>query len=145
MEHYTTRNFQLNETIGFLLNKARNIVTAEIDAALREFGITGQQMGILLSIEARWASTPFELSKLLTIDTGLMTRLLDKLETNDLLKRSRSEEDRRVINLFLTAKGREIATQLPGLAQAVLNARLQKFSKKEFEQLQILLHKFIGA
>ncbi|WP_179405318.1 MarR family winged helix-turn-helix transcriptional regulator [Burkholderia guangdongensis] len=144
MDHYTPQTFSVTESIGFLLNKARNLVTAEVDAALKAFDITGQQMGIVLSIRAGLAGTPFELSKLLAIDTGLMTRLLDKLETKELLERSRSDEDRRVVNLALTGKGRKLADQLPALAQGVLNARLEKFSKAEFEQLGQLLHKFIG-
>jgi DNA-binding MarR family transcriptional regulator len=90
------------------------------------------------------ASTPFELSRLLAVDTGLMTRLLDKLEARGLLERSRSNEDRRVVNLSLTAKGSEVAAQLPGLARNVLNPMLRKFSKREFEQLRSLLLKFVG-
>ncbi|MGF6780363.1 DNA-binding MarR family transcriptional regulator [Paraburkholderia sp. GAS334] len=89
MKHYTTQNFLLNETIGSLLKKARNLVMAEMDAALQEFDITSQQMGILLSMHNDGASTPFELSTLLAVDTGLMTRLLDKLDARGLLKRSR--------------------------------------------------------
>ncbi|RQS62574.1 MarR family transcriptional regulator [Burkholderia sp. Bp8963] len=144
MEHYTPRNFFLTESVGFLLNKARNVITAEMDTALKEFGITSQQMGILLAIHGRWASTPFELSKLLAVDTGLMTRMLDKLETKELLARSRSEEDRRVVNLALTAKGIDVAARLPANARKVLNARLGTFSPEEFEQLLALLRKFIG-
>jgi len=144
MKHYATHNLVLNQTIEFLLRKARNVITAEMDAALKEFGITSQQMAILLSMHGGGASTPFELSRLLAVDTGLMTRLLDKLEARGLLERSRSNEDRRVVNLSLTAKGSEVAAQLPGLARNVLNPMLRKFSKREFEQLRSLLLKFVG-
>jgi DNA-binding MarR family transcriptional regulator len=100
-------------------------------------------MGILLSLTLGLATTPFELSKVLGIDTGLMTRMLDKLEAKELLQRSRSLEDRRVVNLALTEKGEEVAAQIPEIAPDVLNAHLKNFNKAEFEELRRLLHKFL--
>ncbi|MEX3941681.1 MarR family winged helix-turn-helix transcriptional regulator [Paraburkholderia sp. EG287A] len=142
MDHYTTKNFMLTESVGFRIVKARNVIVAEMDAALKDLGITGQQMGILVSLMQDVATTPFELSKLLGIDTGLMTRMLDKLETKGLLERSRDADDRRVVNLHLTAKGLKTAEQIPEVAPQVLNARLRKFTKAEFAELNRLLRKF---
>jgi DNA-binding MarR family transcriptional regulator len=143
MNHYSKQNFRLTESIGFLIAKARNILTVEMDAVLKDLDISSQQMGILMSLKLGLAATPFELSKALGIDTGLMTRMLDKLETKDLLKRSRSLEDRRVVNLALTKKGEAVAGQIPSVAPDVLNAHLKNFSKTEFEELNRLLRKFI--
>ncbi|MGT2504996.1 MarR family winged helix-turn-helix transcriptional regulator [Cupriavidus basilensis] len=145
MKHYTRENFRLTQSVGFFLNKARNLVLMEMDAALKELDITAQQMGILLSLSRGVATTPFELSKLLAIDTGLMTRMLDKLEHKGLLTRSRSVDDRRVVNLELTAKGHGVAEQIPEIAPEVLNARLKDFSKSEFDEFIRLLGKFSAA
>jgi DNA-binding MarR family transcriptional regulator len=144
MEHYTKDSFSLTRSVGFAINKARNVLVSEIDAALKDLDITSQQMGILLSLTNGIATTPFELSKLLGIDTGLMTRMLDKLETKGLVERSRSLEDRRVVNLKLTEKGEEVASQLPEIAPGVLNNRLKDFSRAEFKELHRLLFKFLG-
>jgi DNA-binding MarR family transcriptional regulator len=144
MDHYTAKNFMLTDSVGFSLSRARNLIAAEMDAALKDLDITSQQMGILMSMQRRLAATPFELSKLLGIDTGLMTRMLDKLEAKGLLERSRDEDDRRVVNLTLTEKGEEVAARIPEIAPCVLNARLRKFTKAEFEELSRLLRKFIG-
>ncbi len=121
MNHYTKDNFHLTQSIGFHLNKARNSLLLEMDSALRPLDINGQQMGILLSLNRGMATTPFEISKLLGIDSGLMTRMLDKLEEKRLLERSRSIDDRRVVNLILTEKGKAVATQIPDIAPEVLN------------------------
>jgi DNA-binding MarR family transcriptional regulator len=144
MKHYTPDTFSLTQSVGFLLSKARNVITAEVDTALKDLDVTGSQMGIFLALQRGLASTPFELSKLLSVDTGLMTRMLDKLETRGLLERSRSMDDRRVVNLTLTKKGKEIASEIPNIAPEVLNARLEKFTKAEFAELCRLLNKFIG-
>ncbi|MFM0054729.1 MarR family winged helix-turn-helix transcriptional regulator [Paraburkholderia phytofirmans] len=144
MDHYTPESFSLTLSVGFSINKARNLLINEMDAALKDLDITSQQMGILLSMRRGIATTPLELSRLLGIDTGLMTRMLDKLEIKGLLERSRSIEDRRVVNLKLTKEGEAIAAQLPEIAPVVLNRRLKKFTKAEFEELRRLLNKFLA-
>lgn len=144
MNHYSPESFSLTQSVGFSINKARNLLVNEMDGALKELDITSQQMGILLSMRRGVATTPFELSKLLGIDTGLMTRMLDKLETKGLLERSRSIEDRRVVNLKLTKEGEAVAARLPEIVPVVLNRRLRKFTKAEFEELRRLLNKFLA-
>jgi DNA-binding MarR family transcriptional regulator len=144
VRHYTKENFRLTESVGFHLVKARNLIVSEMDAALKNLDISGQQMGIMLMLRANGTSTPFELSKMLGIDTGLMTRMLDKLETKSLLVRSRDEQDRRVVNLSLTKAGIAVANQIPEIAPDVLNARLKDFTKAELNELRRLLRKFIG-
>ena len=145
MKHYNRENFRLTHSVAFHLNKARNGLLMEIDAALRPLDITGQQMGILLSLTQGAASTPLEISKLLEIDTGLMTRMLDKLESKGMLQRQRSEEDRRVVNLIVTDKGRDVASRVPDIAPDVLNHRLRHFTRDEFSEFLRLLRKFTEA
>ncbi|WP_266180407.1 MarR family winged helix-turn-helix transcriptional regulator [Dyella humicola] len=145
VEHYTQKTFSRTHSIGFMLTKARNLVTAEMDAAVKRLGITSHQIGIILWLSRGMAATPFEMSKHLSIDTGLMSRMLDKLEAKGLLKRSRSNLDRRVVDLTLTSTGEAIAAEIPNIALPVFNRRLRNFSEAEFNELQRLLHKFIDV
>ena len=135
----------MTQSIGFMLTKARNLVAADMDAALKPIDITSQQMGIVLWLSRGIAATPFEMSRHLSIDTGLMTRMLDKLEAKGLLKRTRSNTDRRVFDLKLTNKGEAVAAEIPDIALPVLNGRVKSFSKAEFKELLRLLGKFIDA
>jgi len=50
MNHYSKDNFRLTQSIGFMINKARNILIVEMDAALKELDISSQQMGILMAL-----------------------------------------------------------------------------------------------
>ncbi|AIF48162.1 MarR family winged helix-turn-helix transcriptional regulator [Dyella japonica] len=145
MEHYNKKNFTVTQSIGFMLSKSRNLVAADLDSALKDLGITSQQMGVILSVARGLAQTPLELSRLLAIDTGLMTRMLDKLELQGWLTRRRSDQDRRVIHLGLTRAGHALAEEASGIAPQVLNRRLRHFSKTEFAELQRLLAKFIDG
>lgn len=144
MDHYTRKNFVHTRSIGFLLARARNLLASDIDAALKDLDISSQQMGIIVSLSKGTASTPFELSRLLGIDTGLMTRMLDKLEEKGLLERSRDDKDRRVVNLTLTRAGTRVAEAIPDIVPPVLNTHLKSFTRAEFEELRRLLAKFVG-
>jgi DNA-binding MarR family transcriptional regulator len=145
VEHYTKKTFSMTQSIGFMLTKARNLVAADMDAALKAIDVTSQQMGIVLWLSRGVATTPFEMSRHLSIDTGLMTRMLDKLEAKGLLKRTRSNTDRRVFDLTLTRKGEAVAAEIPDIALPVLNGRVKSFTKAEFKELLRLLGKFIDA
>ncbi|CAM2175465.1 MarR family winged helix-turn-helix transcriptional regulator [Burkholderia orbicola] len=144
MKHYTEDNFEIPTGVGFSINKARNIIVAELDHAMEHLDISAQHIGIMLCLLRGAPNTPFEMARLLHVDTGLMTRMLDKLETKGLLVRTRSVEDRRVVHLALTLKGRQIARQIPELALGVLNDRLKHFTKAEFAEFRRLLDKFNG-
>lgn len=144
MNHYTRETYPLTHSVGYFLNRARNGLMEELDAALKDLGINSQQMAILLSMR-HGNATPFGLCRQLGVDTGLMTRMLDKLETRGLLCRSRSLDDRRVVNLALTGAGRQVTERAAEIAPDVLNARLAAFSREEFAEFRRLLVKFAGA
>ena len=143
MKHYTKDNFHPTTSVGFSLVKARNVVISEMDAVLKDLDITAQQMGIILCVGRGIATTPFELSKMLEIDSGLMTRMLDKLEKQGLLARERSVEDRRSVNLGLTAQGMTVLKEIPKVAPEALNRRLKDFTQEEFLEFHRLLEKFL--
>jgi DNA-binding MarR family transcriptional regulator len=73
-----------------------------------------------------------------------MTRMLDRLEAKGLLMRTRSATDRRVVELTLTAQGRELTTQIPHHLAAVYNSHLAGFSAEEFNQLKQMLRRIIA-
>jgi DNA-binding MarR family transcriptional regulator len=72
-----------------------------------------------------------------------MTRLLDRLEAKGLCKRVRSTEDRRVVNVELTAAGEEAADQIPKALSEVLNASLAGFSKTEWQAFKGYLRRML--
>ncbi|MFP3608176.1 MarR family transcriptional regulator, partial [Paraburkholderia sp. SIMBA_053] len=78
-------------------------------------------IGVILLLAAGRANTPFELSRVMSYDSGSMTRLLDRLEKKGFLQRTRSDADHRMVKLELTPQGHEAAQQLPGIGAAVLN------------------------
>ena len=88
---------------------------------------------------SRRVLTAADLSRIACHDTGAVTRLLDRLEAKELIRRVRSAEDRRVVNLELTEEGKRVAADIPGVIADLANQVLAGFSPEEFTQFQDLL------
>ncbi|MFM0227438.1 MarR family winged helix-turn-helix transcriptional regulator [Paraburkholderia dipogonis] len=141
---YKADEIHLESSLGYYLTKARNVLVERTDRAVKPLGLTTQQIGVILMLSSRRASTPFELSRAMSYDSGSMTRLLDRLEKKGFIVRSRSETDRRMVKLELTPQGHDAARQLPGLGAAVLNEQLRGFSASDHATLIDLLGRFIA-
>ena len=144
MSHYSRDNFHFSDNIGCSIVKARNLVTTKMDAAVKRLNVRAQDVGIFMVLLRGGDTTAATLSRHLGIDTGLMTRNLDRLERLGLVTRSRSLDDRRVVNLELTEVGLDVAQRVAEIAPDVLNARLSRFTKAEFDELRRLIGKFLN-
>ena len=71
-------------------------------------GITAAQFKVMIIIAQFGVDTPAELCRHLSLDSGSMTRMLDRLEQKGLLARKRSEQDRRQVQLVLTEDGQRL-------------------------------------
>ena len=68
-------------------------------------------------------------------------RDLADLEVEGLLRRVRSSEDRRVVNIELTPDGLAAAAQIPVILSRVQNNALRGFSETEWRSLQDFLQR----
>ncbi|MDR0458455.1 MAG: MarR family transcriptional regulator [Burkholderiaceae bacterium] len=99
-----------------LLMRAAALLRARMDAALAREGIDMRGYLALVSISLcnDEALRPSDLSVLLDATRTQVTRILDALARQKLVMRAPSREDRRTLNLTLTAAGqRKLARCLP--------------------------------
>lgn len=141
---FTPTRIGVEPSLGYFLATARNVLATRIDRAVAPLGLTSSQIGVILLLWYESARTPNEMSRVLSYDTGSMTRMLDRLEKKGFLVRRRSLADRRVVELALTPLGRDAAQQLPDLVSNVLSEQLRGFSADEVATLVRLLQRFIA-
>lgn len=141
---YTPENYTPTESVGYLLGQAKGRITAAIDAEMAPYDITGAQWITLLHLSCTEVETAGELCKRACVDTGSMTRMLDRLEKKGLVQRVRCCEDRRVVRLRMTEAGEKLAALMPDVASRVLNHHLRGFSRDELELLKSLLRRIIA-
>jgi DNA-binding MarR family transcriptional regulator len=76
-------------------------------------GVSGAQIWILSTISETPGITVSRLGEALSVHVSTVSNMLDKLAKADLVERLRGEEDRRVVNLHLTDKGRTVLERAP--------------------------------
>lgn len=76
-----------------------------------------------------------ELATTLSLDEGYLSRLLRALQRKGILKRTRSEEDRRRSVLSLTDKGRELFGALDESSRSEIRALLEPLAGPELDRL----------
>ena len=141
---YRGDHYQINESIGYLLRQLRNVIEREIDAEMSGHALTGVQWGPLMIIHCGMGTTAAEVARVAGVDTGAMTRMLDRLERKGLVHRTRCPKDRRVVRLALTPQGQELCREIPFGLSRVLNALLHGFSEEELAMFKSLARRMLA-
>lgn len=136
---YDGNHYEMDQSIGHQFVNLMTMMRREVEVRMAEHGLTDAQWKPLWLVQAGKATTAIELARYMDVDAGAMTRLLDRLEAKGLLERLRSEADRRVVHLKLTAEGESVVAHVPHVLASVNNDLLRGFSEAEFKQLRRLL------
>jgi DNA-binding MarR family transcriptional regulator len=136
---YGSNRDQIVDSVGYKLLQLALAMRRETASRLLSLGLTEAQWRPLWMLKAGRADTPQALARVLGVDAGAMTRMLDRLEAKGLVGRVRSLTDRRVTQLRLTATGEAATEGIPEVVARVNNDYLQGFSREEFEELNALL------
>jgi DNA-binding MarR family transcriptional regulator len=140
---YSVENFDYKRAVGRLLTRVRHLLLERVSERLEALDLTAAQWGVVVTLAEGTASTPAELSRMLDYDPGAMTRLIDRLEKKDIVRRTRSTDDRRSVSLELTERGLALFPEILPLIVGVYNELLKGFSKEEATQLEGLLTRML--
>ena len=98
-------------------------------------GKAGQQR-ILMRLDSHGKTTQKELQDVLEISSGALSEILQKMEDSDLIQRTKSAEDKRQVDLVLTAKGRETARSVEAHYHRTLERMFECLNAEQKEQLE---------
>ena len=110
---------------------------------LDKFDLTYTQYITMMALWENESMNVRELGLVLFLDSGTLTPVLKKLESNGYLERKRSKEDERNLIVTVTEKGwelREEALSIPGSMSSCVN-----LEPEEASELYRLLYKVLGA
>lgn len=133
----------LESNLGLQLQRITGQLTLALDRELTPLGVTNAQCAALMQIRWGGCASVAELAKACGTDAGGMTRILDRLESKELLVRTRDGEDRRVVGLTLTHEGNRLSETAPATYARVMNFVLSGFSLAEHEALETLLRRML--
>ncbi|WP_201747164.1 MarR family winged helix-turn-helix transcriptional regulator [Glaciimonas sp. PCH181] len=136
-------NYQIEDSIGYLLARTRTMLVKSSDEQLSEYKITHAQGAILLMLSTGKYSTAADLARETYTDAASMKRMIDRLAARGLILREPCARDRRLVNLVLTDDGAELAKQVPKHFCAVLNQHFEGFTVEEIGFLKSLLRRIL--
>ncbi len=109
-------------------------------------GILPQGYGrILAYISDNDGLTQSELAYLLDIRPQSLTRALSDLEDRGMVRRERSDSDRRIVSLYITDKGTEAHEQIEEIRSRRAETLFSCYTEEEKETLIALLKRFSEA
>jgi DNA-binding MarR family transcriptional regulator len=103
-----------HQEAAIALLRTADVVRRRIAAVIEPAGITGQQYNVLRIVRgAGEAGIPtLDIAKRMIERTPGITRLLDRLENRQLVRRERCPSDRRQVLCWITPAGLEVIAQL---------------------------------
>jgi MarR family transcriptional regulator, organic hydroperoxide resistance regulator len=127
----------LEQMICFELYAAARVMTGLYRPALDAHGLTYPQYVALRVITHRDSITVRDLGRALHLDSGTLSPLLKRLETQGLVTRQRGTSDERTVTIRPTAAATALHQQIAGLPERL--ACTVDLTTDEFTQLHHLL------
>jgi DNA-binding MarR family transcriptional regulator len=135
-ETRVTKAPRLDEAIVTSLRRIIRAIDLHSRDLLQSFGLTAPQLMSLQEL-ARLGPVPVGvLSKAVHVSQATMTGILDRLEQQSLVQRTRDGVDRRSVTISITVEGTDLLKQAPSLLQDHFRERLAGL--KPAEQMSIL-------
>lgn len=136
---------RLSGLLGYNVRRAQIRVFQDFAAAMAPLGLTPGQLGALLLIEANQGLSQTQLGAALGIDRSSVVPLLDRLEGQDLIRRSPHASDRRTHALALTETGTALIRRILPVLDAHERRIAADLSQSERRLLMQLLDRIAAA
>ena len=125
------------EAIIYLYTESRRLTKG----FAAQFGLTGPQLTVVKLLDSLGDMSLSELSERIRAQNSTVTGIIDRMEREGLVSRARSKEDRRVVHIRLTPKGRELAARIPLEPMEMLRAALDALGPSDARDLLRILTK----
>lgn len=142
MSYDSNEALKLDSQLCFPLYAASRKIIGAYTPLLKPLGITYTQYIVFMVLWEQDGITVGDLGFRLRLDSGTLTPVLKKMEAMGYLIRERSQKDERIVNIYLTDKGRdkkEEARNIPLKMGACIS-----FESKEAEEFKRMLYKILN-
>ncbi|GAB2620985.1 MarR family winged helix-turn-helix transcriptional regulator [Belliella aquatica] len=138
------KSLLLENQICFPLYAASRLIIQAYREPLEELGITYPQYLVMLVLWEKDGQAVNEIGKKLLLDSGTLTPLLKRLETNNLIKRVRSDQDERKVEIELTFQGKSMKSKAEKVPEKIME-RLNSWEPKELDILTTEINKLVNT
>jgi len=139
--YYTVETLEAGKSVGFLVKRCGGLMSQLAERRFAAEQVSFTQWMVMANLARFEHLTATELASETCHDMGALTRIVDDLEAQGLVRRARSERDRRVVEITLTADGRRQLQAGKRIVVDLLNSLVQPFSRQELETLIALMQR----
>lgn len=135
------------EVVGRVIVLAQHL-EENVESALAKHNLTLGQFDILATLRRRGPRgglTPSQLLDSVLLSSGGMTARLDKLEEAGLIVRTPDADDRRMVVIELTPKGRRVIDAATATRFEEARSSLPRLGEAELKALADLLRRWLGS
>ncbi len=132
-----------NQCLGFLMKKAFQCIVGQADKALERYDLTYAQWMVIDQLNTSGPTGLLNLAKALDLDPGALTRTIERLELKGLIHRVRTQQDKRLCQIELSKKSKDLIGVIPSLLADAMNHHLKGFEREEYEKLILALNHVI--
>lgn len=136
-----TADQQLALNVYIKLSRAADAVTTRINQHLKEANLTISQFGVLEAIYHLGPLQPSQLATKILKSEGNLTLVITNLVKRELVARQRRQDDRRCIEISLTAAGETLMASLFPRHVDIVEREISVLSPAEQEELARLCRK----
>ena len=144
LETHRVDEFLDMAALGVLLGSVESAVKASIQPELRPLYLTVAQFVAFNEIAPDGSTTIGELCRVVGYDSGAMTRLIDRIEEKELIRRVINPRDRRSYRLELTPLGRGLLPAARVRVRAAIARLMGGISANDATGLQIALKRILA-
>ena len=144
INNYMPNNqFKKGELYSFITGKASTAIARRLQKNFKQSGIeiTIEQWSVLYHLWKQEGQSQQQLCAATFRDKPSITRLVDNLEKQKLVKRVPSKEDRRINLIFLTKEALSLQEKTIALANKTLNEALEGVTNGQIEIAKEVLQK----
>lgn len=123
---------------------ASEIVRARLFALLSSHGLTASQFGVLDALYHLGPRSQKQLGYHILKSGGNITLVVDNLEKVGLVRRERSDSDRRVMIVHITAMGKDLFSRILPVTVESIDEVMRNLSSSELEELGRLCVKLVS-
>lgn len=141
---YTVDTLEAPNSIGFLVKRCGGLMSQLAERRFAAERVSFTQWMVIATLGRFEHLTASELSAQTCHDMGALTRIVDDLEEEGLVRRERTERDRRVVEIALTPEGRRYLQAGKRIVVELLNSLVAPFAREELETLIALLQRMMA-
>lgn len=125
----------LGPKLGFLLHDLSKMITQIWDARMKHADLTRSQWRAIGHVSRSPGITQIDLAEALGVGRMAVTGIIDRLEKKNLLTRKADGTDRRVKNVYCTAKAKKLLPSMQDVGDLVLKDMTAELSDRQLQQL----------